>query len=353
MLVIYRGHQARDGATYPPGCGCVALLDPFSSAKPQPNYPQMRPRVKYGGARSHPGLQPSCILNPHNDESSTALHTCFGGCVAILGPFSLRETDPKNAQTTSTAKYGSAQLPKTPTRTLYDNKTSTVPHTRFGGDLHYVIPDPTNAQARLRAKHRNARFGGCLARLGELFHYAVYHDAKRAALAALLALFMVLSPSTKPDKAEIRAHAQPLKTPTSDSPRSIWIKHGATHPLRRVCGSMRSVPFPMQKPTQRGHDQPPARHFMRSPSPECPAPKYDDQPNLVPRTRFSGCDNIRSPLTPTHEATPPRAQICQSARISCARDLIQPTTTPSPKQNPTDKDTTRKPATRLTEHPQE
>ncbi|KAF9505379.1 hypothetical protein BS47DRAFT_1368102 [Hydnum rufescens UP504] len=157
MLVIYRGHQARDSATYPPGRGCVALLDPFSSAKPQPNYPQMRPRAKYGGARSHPGLQPSRILNPHNNESSKALHTRFGGCVAILGPFSLCETDPKNAQTTSTAKYRSTQPPKTPTRTLYDNETSMVPHTCFGRDLHYVIPDPTNAQARLRAKHGSAQ----------------------------------------------------------------------------------------------------------------------------------------------------------------------------------------------------
>ncbi|KAF9506335.1 hypothetical protein BS47DRAFT_1367444 [Hydnum rufescens UP504] len=205
MLVIYRGHQARDGATYPPGRGCVALLDPFSSAKPQPNYPQMRPRVKYGGARSHPGLQPSCILNPHNDESSTALHTRQSS----LGPFSLRETDLKNAQTTSTTKYGSTQPPKTPTHTLYDNETSTVPHTRFGGDLHYMIPDPTNAQARLRAKHGSAQ-------------PPRPPDPQ------------VLSPSTKPNKAEIWARAQPLKTPTSDSPRSIWIKHGATHPLWRV-----------------------------------------------------------------------------------------------------------------------
>ncbi|KAF9504972.1 hypothetical protein BS47DRAFT_1368418 [Hydnum rufescens UP504] len=132
---------------------------------PLPNSPSEehtdKARVKYGGTCSHPGPQPLCIPNPYNDESSTALHTCFGGCVAILGPFSLCETNPKNAQTTSTTKYGSAQPPKTPTRTLYDNKTSTAPHTHFGGDLHYVIPDLTNAQARLRAKHRSAQPPDC------------------------------------------------------------------------------------------------------------------------------------------------------------------------------------------------
>ncbi|KAF9503273.1 hypothetical protein BS47DRAFT_1369660 [Hydnum rufescens UP504] len=114
---------------------------------------------------------------PHNDESSMALHTHFGGCVAILGPFSLHETNPKNAQTTSTAKYGSAQPPKTPTRTLYDNETSTAPHTCFGGPgsgPNTGVCSPQTAQpsstCNLHDDESNtvpdARFSGCLARLG-------------------------------------------------------------------------------------------------------------------------------------------------------------------------------------------
>ncbi|KAF9504537.1 hypothetical protein BS47DRAFT_1368709 [Hydnum rufescens UP504] len=194
---------------------------------------------------TQPPMTPtSRILNPHNDESSMALHTRFGS----LGPFSLRETNPKNAQTTSTVKYGSAQPPR-PQLAPYMTTKQVQRHTPASAD---------------------ARFGGCLARLGSFSLHQTRQGQNTGARAA----------TQDPN----------LQLPT------IYMNQTRCHTPAEA-----------------------ARHLMRSPSPECPAPKYDDQPNLVPHTRFGGCDNIRSPLTPTHEAILPRAQICQSARISCAR----------------------------------
>ncbi|KAF9506686.1 hypothetical protein BS47DRAFT_1367198 [Hydnum rufescens UP504] len=83
------------------GVACV-ILSP--SAKPQSNY---APRVKYGGARSHPRPQPSRILNPYNDESSTAPHPLR---------FFLPPQNPiQRMHRQCTTKYRSAQPPKTPT----------------------------------------------------------------------------------------------------------------------------------------------------------------------------------------------------------------------------------------------
>ncbi|KAF9509103.1 hypothetical protein BS47DRAFT_1365502 [Hydnum rufescens UP504] len=108
---------------------------------------------------------------------------------------------PKNTQTTSTAKYGSAQLLKTPSPSipnLSDNKTSMVPHTHFS---------------------------------------RVYNDTKRAALAALLVFSLHETPIRSMHQqclGEIRVCVQPPKTPTLDYPQPIQrdLKYGATHPLQ-------------------------------------------------------------------------------------------------------------------------
>ncbi|KAF9504964.1 hypothetical protein BS47DRAFT_1368414 [Hydnum rufescens UP504] len=290
---------------------------------PPPNSPSEehtdKAWVKYGGTCSHPGPQPLHIPNPYNDESSTALHTRFGGS------FSLCETDPKNTQTTSTAKYGSAQPPKTPTRTLYDNETSMAPHLlRRGHPLCDTQPNKCTGQAQGQTQERP--------------------------------LWRVFG--------TIRFFLPP--------PNPTRLKYG------RACSHSR--PQPLTPHNLYESNTVPHTRFG-GPSPECPAHKYDNQPNLIPHTRFGShpepCLRAKTqpegpvpkcpqptrrwikhgtthPLQqPTHEATLPRAQICQSARIPHARDLIQPTTTPSPKQNPANKDTTRKPTTRLTKHPQE
>ncbi|KAF9518837.1 hypothetical protein BS47DRAFT_1358690 [Hydnum rufescens UP504] len=367
----------------PAGRGCVALLDPFSLCETPAELSTDEAQGEIRG-RTQPPRTPTLVYPqpPQRRIKYGAAHLLRRVCGNLdLGPFSLRETDPKNAQTASTTKYGSAQPPKTPTRTLYDNKTSTAPHTRRSGDLHYMIPDPTNAQARLRAKHGSVQpprppdpqVSATYTTTNQIrcqtpASAGVWHDE-------------VLSPSTKPDKAEIRARMQPLKTPASDS-HDLYGSN--TVPHTRFGGSL---PFPTQKPARRGHDQPqhdiscaaqapsawppnttinqtlyhtpasagvitsglPSLILSESEDPtQGPSPK---RPQLTRRRIKHGTTH---PLQqPTHEATLPRAQIHQSARISRARDLIQPTTAPSPKQNPADKDTTRKPATRLTEHPQE
>ncbi|KAF9502658.1 hypothetical protein BS47DRAFT_1370111, partial [Hydnum rufescens UP504] len=130
-----------------PASAGVVILDFL----PLPNSPSEehtdKAWAKYGGARSPPGPQPLRIPNPYNDESSTALHTCFGGF--FLPPFEECTDNIHHEIRERTAT-------QTPTCNLYDNKTRTAPHTRFGGDLHAAISDPMNAPTRRRAKCRNS-----------------------------------------------------------------------------------------------------------------------------------------------------------------------------------------------------
>ncbi|KAF9508992.1 hypothetical protein BS47DRAFT_1365594 [Hydnum rufescens UP504] len=310
---------------------------------PTLTYPQPpQQQIKYGAA--HP-LQQVCG-NPGS------------------GPFSLRETDLKNAQTTSTAKYGSAQPPKTPTRTLYDNETSTAPHTRFGGDLHYVIPDPTNAQARLRAKHRSAQ----PPRPPNPQVPATYMTTNqiRCQTPALAGSFSLHQTRQGRNMGAHAATQDPnLRLPT------IYMNQTWCHTPTEAGVVVSGLPS-LQNDDIPSHPEPCLRAKTR---PEGPVPKRPQ-----PTQQWIKHGTTHPLRQPTHEAILLRAQICQSARISCMRvcttmqmnevteekeshthhsgvaifkDLIQPTTAPTPKQNPADKDTTRKPTTRPTEHPQE
>ncbi|KAF9508476.1 hypothetical protein BS47DRAFT_1365946 [Hydnum rufescens UP504] len=184
ILVIYQGHQARDGATYLPGRSCVALLDPFSLRETPA---ELSTDEAQGEIRGHaqPPRTPTLAYPqpPQQQIKYGAAHPLQRVCGNPgLGPFSLHETDPKNAQTTSTAKYRSTQPPKTPTRTLYDNETSTAPHTRFSGCVAILgqaqgqtrecAAPQTARPSSTRNLHDesntvpDARFGGCLAQLG-------------------------------------------------------------------------------------------------------------------------------------------------------------------------------------------
>ncbi|KAF9518940.1 hypothetical protein BS47DRAFT_1358571 [Hydnum rufescens UP504] len=195
-------------------------------------------------------------------------HTHPGRCVALLGPFSPCETPPeectdrtlgeiqwqaqplktptvvypqhmmKQIQCHTPAKAGQVQdetwdcaATHTPQpsifRNVYEDETNTVPHTCFG---------------------------------------RVYHNAKRAAPAALLAL-LLLSPSTKPDPNNAQT------TPT--------MKYGSAQPPK-----------------------------TRTPSTICKI--HDNASNMVPHTRFGGCVAISCTSTvqyltrPMHRSGPGR-----------------------------------------------
>ncbi|KAF9508175.1 hypothetical protein BS47DRAFT_1366171 [Hydnum rufescens UP504] len=75
-----RGHRV----PYTRFGGCVVLVGTFYHATPDPTNAQIRPRAKHG-PRSHPYPRSSTSHNIYEDETNTAPHTRFGGCVAILG----------------------------------------------------------------------------------------------------------------------------------------------------------------------------------------------------------------------------------------------------------------------------
>ncbi|KAF9504891.1 hypothetical protein BS47DRAFT_1368472 [Hydnum rufescens UP504] len=75
-----RGHRV----PYTRFGGCVVLVGTFYRATPDPTNAQIRPRAKHDHAATHTPRS-STSRNIYEDETNTAPHTRFGGCVAILG----------------------------------------------------------------------------------------------------------------------------------------------------------------------------------------------------------------------------------------------------------------------------
>ncbi|KAF9503823.1 hypothetical protein BS47DRAFT_1369258 [Hydnum rufescens UP504] len=146
--------QAQDGATHPPQW----ILSP--SAKPQSNY---APRVKYRGARSHPRPQPSRILNPYNDESSTVPHplrvyydakraapAALLALLMVLSPSV--KPDPENAQTMhhEIQECAATQDPNSRVTTTHTTTKQVRCHTpTLVGFLTPRNPHPKNPWTRL------------------------------------------------------------------------------------------------------------------------------------------------------------------------------------------------------------
>ncbi|KAF9519577.1 hypothetical protein BS47DRAFT_1358160 [Hydnum rufescens UP504] len=269
-----------------PASAGVVILDFL----PPPNSPSEehtdKARAKYGGARSHPGPQPLRIPNPYNDESSTALHTHFGGCVAILGSFSLRS---KNAQTTSTTKYRERTAAQTPTRNLYDNETRTAPHTRFGGDLHAAISDPTNALTRCRAKRRSAQLPR--PRL-LIIRNAIYMTTQQ-----IWCHTPAEVDNAHPEIRERAAAQDPNPRPSASY--TTRIKYNATHPPKRVLS-------PCAKPHPKPAQTKAKAKYGRTQAPESPAPNTHgdchDELNMIPYAAAAG-------LFSHHETSPTQEYI--------------------------------------------
>ncbi|KAF9514259.1 hypothetical protein BS47DRAFT_1361906 [Hydnum rufescens UP504] len=136
--------QAQDGATHPP----QRILSP--SAKPQSNY---APRVKYGGAHSHPRPQPSHILNPYNDESSMAPHPLWvyyntkraapAALLALLMVLSpSMKPNPENAQTMHHKIQEFSHSAKPPSKESADKARVKYRHVLSPS----AKPNPENAQ---------------------------------------------------------------------------------------------------------------------------------------------------------------------------------------------------------------
>ncbi|KAF9509711.1 hypothetical protein BS47DRAFT_1365092 [Hydnum rufescens UP504] len=260
-------------ATHPPGrvCGTVRMT-PATPASvgvvildflPPPNSPSEehtdKARAKYGGARSHPGPQPLRIPNPYNDESSTALHTRFGGF--FLPPFEECTDNIHHEIWECTAA-------QTPTCNLYDNETRMAPHTRFGGDLtlQYPTDECTN---QMQGEMQDAT-----------------HPPKW---------------NTQTMPTPKYGSVLPPKTQTLDHPQVIqqWIKYDATHPPKWVLS-------PYAKPHPKPAQMKAKAKYGRTQAPESPAPNTHgdrhDKLNMIPYAAAAG-------LFSHHETSPAQEYI--------------------------------------------
>ncbi|KAF9506687.1 hypothetical protein BS47DRAFT_1367199 [Hydnum rufescens UP504] len=147
--------QNKYGATHPPKrvCGNIRFSH---SAKPPSKESMDKARAKYGHVRSHPGPQPSRIPNPYNDESSTAPHTHFGGCIRFFLPL---RNPTRRMHRQRTTKHRSAQPPKTPTLEYPQpirrrNKYGAT--TCQSGFSHSTKPPSKESMDKARAKYRHA-----------------------------------------------------------------------------------------------------------------------------------------------------------------------------------------------------
>ncbi|KAF9504725.1 hypothetical protein BS47DRAFT_1368590 [Hydnum rufescens UP504] len=120
------------------------------SVKPLSKESVDKARAKYGHARSHPGPQPLRIPNPHNDKSSTAPHTHFGGCIrSVLSPSV--KPNPENAQTMhhETQECAATQDPDSRVPTTHMTTKQVRCHTpALVGFLTLQNPHPKNPWAR-------------------------------------------------------------------------------------------------------------------------------------------------------------------------------------------------------------
>ncbi|KAF9506770.1 hypothetical protein BS47DRAFT_1367127 [Hydnum rufescens UP504] len=177
-------------------------------------------------------------------------HTRQGGCVALLGPFSLRETLPEECTDRTLGEiWWRAQPLKTPT---------VCGNIRY---IHCTISNPIDAQAGSRMRHGtaqppippNPRFSAMYTRTKQIWHhtpaeagvwqYQGVPQCQKSSPAALLVL-LLLSPSVKPNLNNAQT------TPT--------MKYGSAQPPKT------QTPLTIRK-------------------------KHDDASNMVPHTRRSGC----------------------------------------------------------------
>ncbi|KAF9510314.1 hypothetical protein BS47DRAFT_1364614 [Hydnum rufescens UP504] len=231
----------------------------------RPNRCTGRVQDETQGPRSHPYPPtlnfPRCIRGQNKYGATHPLKRVCGNI--RLSPSA--KPDPNNAQTTPTAKYGSAQPPKTRTpstiRKIHDDASNMVPHTRFGGYLHCAIPNLTNAQIRPRAKHSSVQ----PPRPPTLDYPHLTKQIRHHTSAEAAPLSLRETPSDEwPEKAYSEIWSvQPIRP----QPPSLENYNTTTNQICHTPASAGVWYIPSAKTTQQADedtDEPPVQHSMRS-----------------------------------------------------------------------------------------
>ncbi|KAF9520902.1 hypothetical protein BS47DRAFT_1357276 [Hydnum rufescens UP504] len=224
--------------------GCVALLDPFSLRETPV---ELCAEGEIRGARSHPRPQPSRILNP-TTTNQVRRHTHFGGCIRFFLP-------PRNPirrmHRQCTTKYRSAQPPKTPTlecpQPIRRRNEYGATHPLWRVFLTLRNPHPKNPRTRL------GRNTGVCAATQDL-NPRVSPTPTMTNQVRRHTPTSVLSPSTKPnpENAQTTHHETQECAATQDPDSRVPTTHTMAKQVR--CHTPTSAIFSLRKtPIQRIH----------------------------------------------------------------------------------------------------